>query len=376
MGGHQIGPRHALDVVGGHGAPGVLEAEERAIVAEDALEEAELVGLAAHGLEALDVLGPELALGLGELVVRHGLRPQPLDHRVDALLEHGGRPLRPGLRVDPEEVGVDAPGVVRLDGGRHLVAADEVLVQPRALASREQPLDDVERRAVGVERPGRMIADHHSGELRVLPHHHPPLAVLRRLGRVDRERRPPPRDRPEVALDQPEGVLGVDVAREHEGGVVGRIVGLEVGARLVEGDVLDVGHEADDVPAVGALDEGLEVQRLVHHAPHLVVDAQAALLHDDAALLLEVLLGDGEVRHPVALEVEHDGQRLAREVVQVRGVVARRVAVGGAAVSLDQVVENAGTELPPAVEHHVLEEVRDAGGTAHLVARADVVENV
>ena len=138
----------------------------------------------------------------------------------------------------------------------------------------------------------------------------------------------------------------------------------------------DVRHEADDVPPVRALDEGLEVQRLVHHAPHLVVDAQAALLHDDAALLLEVLLGDGEVRHPVALEVEHDGQRLAREVVQVRGVVARRVAVGGAAVPFDQVVEHPGPELLATVEHHVLEEMRDAGGAAHLVARADVVEDV
>ena len=186
----------------------------------------------------------------------------------------------------------------------------------------------------------------------------------------------PARDGAEVALHQPERGRRIDVAGEHHRGVVGRVIRPEVRARLVEGDVRDVRHEADDVPPVRALDEGLEVQRLVHHAPHLVVDAQAALLHDDAALLLEVLLGDGEVRHPVALEVEHDGQRLAREVVQVRGVVARRVAVGGAAVSLDQVVENAGTELPPAVEHHVLEEVRDAGGTAHLVARADVVENV
>src|SRR5207247_792778 len=82
-----------------------------------------------------------------------------------------------------------------------------------------------------------------------------------------------------------------------------------------------------------------------------------ALLHDDAALLLEVLAGEGEVRHAVALQVEHHRERLLREVVQVSGVVARRVAVGGAAVALDQVVELAGAELLPPVEHHVLEEV-------------------
>jgi hypothetical protein len=54
--------------------------------------------------------------------------------------------------------------------------------------------------------------------------------------------------------------------------------------------------------------EGVQVQRLAHRARHLVVDAEAALLHDDAALLLEVLLRDREVRHAVALEVEHQRQ--------------------------------------------------------------------
>src|SRR5215831_15717852 len=44
------------------------------------------------------------------------------------------------------------------------------------------------------------------------------------------------------------------------------------------------------------------------------------------------------------------------------GVVARRVAVRRDAVLLDRVVEDARSEALPAVEHHVLEEVRDAGG--------------
>src|SRR5439155_371857 len=69
-------------------------------------------------------------------------------------------------------------------------------------------------------------------------------------------------------------------------------------------------------------------------------------------------------------------QRLARDVVQVSRVVARRVAVRRAAVALDQLVEHAAPELLPAVEHHVLEEVGDAGGAPYLVARADVVEDV
>jgi hypothetical protein len=96
----------------------------------------------------------------------------------------------------------------------------------------------------------------------------------------------------------------------------------------------------------------------------------------DPALLLEVLLGERQVRHAVALEVEDERQRLAREVVQVRGAVAHREAVRRAAVPLDQVVERARPELLPAVEHHVLEEMRDAGLAARLVARAGAVEDV
>ena len=70
------------------------------------------------------------------------------------------------------------------------------------------------------------------------------------------------------------------------------------------------------------------------------------------------------------------GSALAREVVQVGGEVARGVAVGGAAVALDHVVEHPGAVLLAAVEHHVLEQVRDAGGTAVLVARAGAEEDV
>ena len=110
-----------------------------------------------------------------------------------------------------------------------------------------------------------------------------------------------------------------------------------------------VGHEADGVPAVGAALVGVEVERLVHRALDVVVDAEPALLHDDAALLLEVLRRDREVPHAIGLEVEHDGQRLAREVVQVGREVARGVAVRGAAVALDEVVEHPGadTSSPP-----------------------------
>src|SRR5262249_56060354 len=50
--------------------------------------------------------------------------------------------------------------------------------------------------------------------------------------------------------------------------------------------------------------------------------------------------------------------------------------VGDGGVGRDQTGENAGPVLPGAVEHHVLEQMRDAGGAAVLVARACAEEDV
>ena len=71
-----------------------------------------------------------------------------------------------------------------------------------------------------------------------------------------------------------------------------------------------------------------------------------------------------------------DGQRLAREVVQVGGAVARRVAVRRAAVAPRSCRRRRPGRALPAVEHHVLEEVRDAGGAVVLVPRAGAEEDV
>ena len=249
-------------------------------------------------------------------------------------------------------------------------------MQARAFPPGEHPLDHVQHGTLGVERPQAVVPDQHGGQLGVLPHRGAALTILGRLARVDGRRGLPPRDRTEVPFDQREGRRRHDVAREHERRVVRRVAGCEVGPRVVERDAVQVGHETDRVPAPWALHEGLQVERFVHHPGHLVVDAEAPLLLHDTSLLLEVLRCDGEVRHAVALEVEDQREGLTREVVEVGGEITAGVPVGRATVPLDQVVEDAGTELLPAVEHHVLEEMRDAGPPLPLVPGAAVVEDV
>ena len=122
------------------------------------------------------------------------------------------------------------------------------------------------------------------------------------------------------------------------------------------------------------VDQG--VQRLVHQPRRLVVDAEPALLLHHLALAAERPVVDGERAHPVRLEVEHRVQRLGGEVLVVHGDVVRGVRVGAAAVRLQDLVELLRAVLRRPVEHHVLEEVADAGDAGALVARAHLEEGV
>ena len=109
----------------------------------------------------------------------------------------------------------------------------------------------------------------------------------------------------------------------------------------------------------------------------LVVHPQPALLLHHLALARRAIWSSMVQRaHPVRLEVEHRLQRLGGEVVVVHGDVVGGVGVGAAAVRLQHLVELLGAVLLRPVEHHVLEEVADAGDARALVARAHPEEGV
>ena len=78
----------------------------------------------------------------------------------------------------------------------------------------------------------------------------------------------------------------------------------------------------------------------------------------------------------VGLHVQHQLERAGGEPVGVDGVVFGGVGVVVAAVFLHFVVELAGAVFLGAVEHHVFEEVRDAGDAGAFVAGADFEEEI
>src|SRR5262249_54487184 len=97
------------------------------------------------------------------------------------------------------------------------------------------------------------------------------------------------------------------------------------------------------------------------------------LVEDDVALVVELGLVDGvgDAGESVGLEPERSRQeRRGREIDEQRAVLLG-VGVGPAALFLDELVEEPVGCVRRALEHEVLEEVREAGLAALLVGGAD-----
>ncbi len=107
----------------------------------------------------------------------------------------------------------------------------------------------------------------------------------------------------------------------------------------------------------------------------LIVYAQAPLFFDRLPLVLEILLGDDQAAHAVGLQEEAQVELIFGH----RLVVGRAVGVGGAvgvaAVGVDQEVELSHAHVLGALEHHVFEEVGEAGAALALILGAHLIAN-
>ena len=119
-------------------------------------------------------------------------------------------------------------------------------------------------------------------------------------------------------------------------------------------------------------------QPLEERAVGPVVVALALLVLDHVALVVQVLLAQRvEQRgHPVGLEPQAELQLVRRQGLEVVGAVEVGGGVVHAAGALDDAHVLGLGDVPRALEHEVLEEVRKAGLAGLLVLRADVVPEV
>src|SRR5439155_5198545 len=95
-------------------------------------------------------------------------------------------------------------------------------------------------------------------------------------------------------------------------------------------------------------------------------------------LVVELLLGHGtdEVRHAVGFEPQGELELMTRQRLEVVGAIQPGARVQGASGALDQAEVLALVDVLRALEHHVLEEVREAGLAGLLMLARDVVPQV
>ncbi len=106
--------------------------------------------------------------------------------------------------------------------------------------------------------------------------------------------------------------------------------------------------------------------------------ALPALVLHDVALRVELreIERVEQEAHAIGFEPQRRLEIVRRDGLVVRRPIVRGRAVVGAADALGELVVQAVGHVAGTGEHHVLEQVREAGAAGHLVLRADVIPDV
>ena len=180
------------------------------------------------------------------------------------------------------------------------------------------------------------------------------------------------RDFAEQLLDAALGPLLVDGSNHGQAGPVGAVVTLVVGAHLGGGEALELLAIPDDrvVIGMGLIEQRLG--RLVQRAPRLIL-AHRQLLKHDVLLARELDRIQQAPAHAAGFNLQRGLPSVGSHREVVGGAVGIREGVVAAAHLARLDIDLAFTELLRPLEHHVLQEVRQAGLAGVLIARAHLI---
>jgi hypothetical protein len=181
------------------------------------------------------------------------------------------------------------------------------------------------------------------------------------------------REPAECLLGELPHIVGLDIAGNHQDGVIRRVEASVKRQRILAIERLDFVLPADNGNAVRMVGVERGHHLLLQDAAGIVVDAGAALFEDDLALGVDVLLGEAKIGHAVGFHRHHLGQAILGHALEIGGHVVIGEGVVLAAVLGDDLGEHAGGHEIGALEHQMFEEVRNAGRSGRLVGGADLV---
>ena len=172
----------------------------------------------------------------------------------------------------------------------------------------------------------------------------------------------------------------IEIADDREAGVIRRVVELEEIAHVLEFRRLDVGVRPHHVRVIGmALGEQFVEHAFLDDAVRAVLDALAALVAHHVLLVGQAGLIQlvGQIAHAVRFEPQSEFQLVRRNRLEIIGAVKIGGAVDVGGPRRFQVPEMivAGNVFG-ALEHHVLEQVRESRAAREFIRRAHVIPDV
>ena len=130
-----------------------------------------------------------------------------------------------------------------------------------------------------------------------------------------------------IFLRQGKHLARLDIARNDQRGIVGRIPGLVPVQRVGIGHILYVDHPADHRMMIGMFLERRRHQFLVHQRMRIIVGAPAAFFHHHLDLFVEFFLRHLQIVHAVGFQLHRQRQFGFVQLLEIG-----RVIVGGESV--------------------------------------------
>ena len=165
----------------------------------------------------------------------------------------------------------------------------------------------------------------------------------------------------------------INVANNNDVSVVGYVPASIPLARIVYRHALQIAHPADDRNAIRVCLQCCCIQLFVEHRLRLIFGPQPAFFHDNLDFLGKLLGVKRQMAHAIGLEADHLRQFFFRHLLKIRRVILAGKGVVAAAGGSHQPAEFAGADAWCAFEHHVLEQVRNAGGAVAFIHAASAV---
>ena len=326
----------------------------------------------------IDEVGDEPGLGARQFVGGHPVLGQLGDDAVEGLLELGKAGAGPRRGIDAEPRRIERHALVPGAGIRGETLVDHQRpVEPAGGSCAQDLGEHIERRGVGAcgrERGYQITAIEarlgHPGIRQCdLPHRNR-LGLLRAQARTELG---PARELAVSLLCQRPDRFGADVPGDHDHRIVGRIEAPIESERVLARERLDLVAPADHRPAVGMVEIERRLDLLGELRGRIVGDALIMLLQHHVALGQHVGVGQHQAGHAIGFEC-HDGlEVLARDPLVERGIVVGRERILLAADFVEGLREFAGRDLGRALEHQVLEEMREPRLAGRLVGGSDPI---